>query len=222
MKYFKDQKALLFTIEGFDRTGKRTLLKNLKEKYKDDNSVYIYITPDDPNKPDFREDVNIYQQWLAKTTQKQMEDIIKLSEKYDVIIKKDLLLSDLAFSEQFHRKLTVIDYMDELREHFTVINLVMLFASFNDYVSRIQKIKQLLKYNILDYKLTVDKFKTYSKRCFNNYGDLYHIHAQRYFHSPNTIAKDFMIYINSMRNVLFNRNKKLIDTLQICKVFFSF
>lgn len=208
MKYFKDQKALLFTIEGFDRTGKRTLLKNLKEKYKDDNSVYIYITPDDPNKPDFREDVNIYQQWLAKTTKKQMEDIIKLSEKYDVIIKKDLLLSDLAFSEQFHRKLTVIDYMDELREHFTVINLVMLFASFNDYVSRIQKIKQLLKYNILDYKLTVDKFKTYSKRCFNMYGDLYHIHAQRYFHSPNTIAKDFMIYINSMRNVLFNRNKK--------------
>lgn len=208
MKYFKDQKALLFTIEGFDRTGKRTLLKNLKEKYKDDNSVYIYITPDDPNKPDFREDVNIYQQWLAKTTQKQMEDIIKLSEKYDVIIKKDLLLSDLAFSEQFHRKLTVIDYMDELREHFTVINLVMLFSSFNDYVSRIQKIKQLLKYNILDYKLTVDKFKTYSKRCFNMYGDLYHIHAQRYFHSPNTIAKDFMIYINSMRNVLFNRNKK--------------
>lgn len=208
MKYFKDQKALLFTIEGFDRTGKRTLLKNLKEKYKDDNSVYIYITPDDPNKPDFREDVNIYQQWLAKTTQKQMEDIIKLSEKYDVIIKKDLLLSDLAFSEQFHRKLTVIDYMDELREHFTVINLVMLFASFNDYVSRIQKIKQLLKYNILDYKLTVDKFKTYSKRCFNMYGDLYHIHAQRYFHSPNTIAKDFMTYINSMRNVLFNRNKK--------------
>lgn len=208
MKYFKDQKALLFTIEGFDRTGKRTLLKNLKEKYKDDNSVYIYITPDDPNKPDFREDVNIYQQWLAKTTQKQMEDIIKLSEKYDVIIKKDLLLSDLAFSEQFHRKLTVIDYMDELREHFTVINLVMLFASFNDYVSRIQKIKQLLKYNILDYKLTVDKFKTYSKRCFNMYGDLYHIHAQRYFHSPNTIAKDFMIYINAMRNVLFNRNKK--------------
>lgn len=208
MKYFKDQKALLFTIEGFDRTGKRTLLKNIKEKYKDDNSVYIYITPDDPNKPDFREDVNIYQQWLAKTTQKQMEDIIKLSEKYDVIIKKDLLLSDLAFSEQFHRKLTVIDYMDELREHFTVINLVMLFASFNDYVSRIQKIKQLLKYNILDYKLTVDKFKTYSKRCFNMYGDLYHIHAQRYFHSPNTIAKDFMIYINSMRNVLFSRNKK--------------
>ena len=137
-----------------------------------------------------------------------MEDIIKLSEKYDVIIKKDLLLSDLAFSEQFHRKLTVIDYMDELREHFTVINLVMLFASFNDYVSRIQKIKQLLKYNILDYKLTVDKFKTYSKRCFNMYGDLYHIHAQRYFHSPNTIAKDFMIYINAMRNVLFNRNKK--------------
>lgn len=208
MKYFKDQKALLFTIEGFDRTGKRTLLKNLKEKYKDDNSVYIYITPDDPNKPDFREDVNIYQQWLAKTTQKQMEDIIKLSEKYDVIIKKDLLLSDLAFSEQFHCKLTVIDYMDELREHFTVINLVMLFASFNDYVSRIQKIKQLLKYNILDYKLTVDKFKTYSKRCFNMYGDLYHIHAQRYFHSPNTIAKDFMTYINSMRNVLFSRNKK--------------
>ena len=208
MKYFKDQKALLFTIEGFDRTGKRTLLKNLKEKYKDDNSVYIYITPDDPNKPDFREDVNIYQQWLAKTTQKQMEDIIKLSEKYDVIIKKDLLLSDLAFSEQFHRKLTVIDYMDELREHFTVINLVMLFASFNDYVSRIQKIKQLLKYNILDYKLTVDKFKTYSKRCFNMYGDLYHIHAQRYYHSPNTIAKDFMTYINAMRNVLFNRNKK--------------
>lgn len=208
MKYFKDQKALLFTIEGFDRTGKRALLKNLKEKYKDDNSVYIYITPDDPNKPDFREDVNIYQQWLAKTTQKQMEDIIKLSEKYDVIIKKDLLLSDLAFSEQFHRKLTVIDYMDELREHFTVINLVMLFASFNDYVSRIQKIKQLLKYNILDYKLTVDKFKTYSKRCFNMYGDLYHIHAQRYFHSPNTIAKYFMIYINSMRNVLFSRNKK--------------
>ena len=208
MKYFKDQKALLFTIEGFDRTGKRTLLKNLKEKYKDDNSVYIYITPDDPNKPDFREDVNKYQQWLAKTTQKQMEDIIKLSEKYDVIIKKDLLLSDLAFSEQFHRKLTVIDYMDELREHFTVINLVMLFSSFNDYVSRIQKIKQLLKYNILDYKLTVDKFKTYSKRCFNMYGDLYHIHAQRYFHSPNTIAKDFMIYINSMRNLLFSRNKK--------------
>lgn len=208
MKYFKDQKALLFTIEGFDRTGKRTLLKNLKEKFKDDNSVYIYITPDDPNKPDFREDVNKYQQWLAKSTQKQMEDIIKLSEKYDVIIKKDLLLSDLAFSEQFHRKLTVIDYMDELREHFTVINLVMLFSSFNDYVSRIQKIKQLLKYNILDYKLTVDKFKTYSKRCFNMYGDLYHIHAQRYFHSPNTIAKDFMIYINSMRNVLFSRNKK--------------
>lgn len=208
MKYFKEQKALLFTIEGFDRTGKRTLLKNLKEKYKDDNSVYIYITPDDPNKPDFREDVNKYQQWLAKSTQKQMEDIIKLSEKYDVIIKKDLLLSDLAFSEQFHRKLTVIDYMDELREHFTVINLVMLFSSFNDYVSRIQKIKQLLKYNILDYKLTVDKFKTYSKRCFNMYGDLYHIHAQRYFHSPNTIAKDFMIYINSMRNVLFSRNKK--------------
>lgn len=208
MKYFKDQKALLFTIEGFDRTGKRTLLKNLKEKYKDDNSVYIYITPDDLNKPDFREDVNKYQQWLAKSTQKQMEDIIKLSEKYDVIIKKDLLLSDLAFSEQFHRKLTVIDYMDELREHFTVINLVMLFSSFNDYVSCIQKIKQLLKYNILDYKLTVDKFKTYSKRCFNMYGDLYHIHAQRYFHSPNTIAKDFMIYINSMRNVLFSRNKK--------------
>lgn len=69
------------------------------EKYKDDDSVYIYITPDDPNKPDFRGDRNVYQQWLAKSTQKQMEDIIRLSEEYDVIIKKDLLLSDMTFSE---------------------------------------------------------------------------------------------------------------------------
>lgn len=204
MKYFKNQKAILFTVEGFDRTGKRTLLKNLKKKYKQDDSIYIYETLDDPNKPDFR-DSKKYQKWLAERTRIQMEDIMRLADEYDVIVKKDLLLSDICFSQLFNREPTVQPYMEDLRKKFTVINLVMLYNTYADYVARIQKIGEIIKYNILDYKLLHTQFKTYSKKCFVLYGDLYHIHAQRYFHSPSIIANEFMAYINSMKNILFSR-----------------
>lgn len=206
MKYFKNQKALLFTVEGFDRTGKRTLLRNLKEKFKDDNSIYVYETPDDPNKPDFKTNSKVYQKWLEERTKKQIEDIISLSKEYDIIVKKDLLLSDICFSEYFHRDITVEKYMKQIRQNFTVINIVMLFTTYADYVSRIQKIKQLLKYNILDYKLLVEKFKKYSKRLFNLYGDLYHFEFQRYYTQPSQICKNVYTYINAMKSVLFSRN----------------
>lgn len=204
MKYFKNQKAVLFTVEGFDRTGKRTLLKNLKVKFKNDDSIYIYETPDDPNKPDFRDSKN-YQKWLSTRTKIQMDDIMKLADEYDVVIKKDLLLSDICFSQQFNRVQTVQPYMDALRSKYTIVNLVMLYSTYTDYVNRIQKIGEIIKYNILDYKLLHTQFKAISKKCFKLYNDLYHIHAQRYFHSPSTIANEFSTYISSMKNVLFNR-----------------
>ena len=62
MRRFPNNKTLLFVVEGFDRVGKDSLLRELDNTC--DNNAYVYIQKPDPNMPSYREDKEGFKNWL--------------------------------------------------------------------------------------------------------------------------------------------------------------
>ena len=205
MRKHPDKKTIICSIEGCDKVGKTHLLMNLKEQYKDDDTIYIYERePEEYNKPDFHDEKKI-NEWLYNINYNRYKKLLKLSKQYDVIIIRSLKIADLVYAQIYDREIVTEDIMKKLRKKFIIINHIIIFDSYLDYVKKCERKKYDILYKEKDYKTVIELFKQYSKELFN-YGELFRISKIKYYTSSKNLYKDFMTYMDNITKILYNVN----------------
>jgi thymidylate kinase len=187
----KDKK--LIVIEGFDRSGKDTLLQDLKNYIKD-NSIYIYEN-DLTGLPSYSKEQGKFLDWLNLFIDKQTNELNKLFETYDTVIMVRLIVSDEVYSHEFNRERTTIKYMNKL-DGIEINNYCILFKNFSEYSKRINRLGFDLQYQKQEFE---DINKLYSD-ILDNIGYKYHINYIKNWTTPEEILSDF-INIYELDNV---------------------
>ena len=109
----------LIVIEGFDRSGKDTLMKDLFDMNLP--NTYIYFN-DLEGLPKYDKEQGDFLVWLNNFIYTQINTINELFDKYDTVIMTRLLISDEVYSLLFNREHTCIKYIDNLRKDVTIYN----------------------------------------------------------------------------------------------------
>ena len=128
----------LIVIEGFDRSGKDTLMKDLFDMNLP--NTYIYFN-DLEGLPKYDKEQGDFLVWLNNFIYTQINTINELFDKYDTVIMTRLLISDEVYSLLFNREHTCIKYIDNLRKDVTIYNYCMLFNDYEEYINRLKIIK---------------------------------------------------------------------------------
>ena len=183
----------LIVIEGFDRSGKDTLLQDLKNYIKD-NSICIYEN-DLTGLPSYSKEQGKFIDWLNKFIDKQTDDLIKLFETYDTVIMVRLIVSDEVYSHEFKRERTTIKYMNKL-DGIEINNYCILFKNFSEYSKRINRLGFDLQY----HKQEFDDINKLYNDVLENIGYKYNINYIKNWTTPEEILSDF-INIYELDNV---------------------
>lgn len=173
-------KPRLIILEGFDRTGKDTLLRKFDEKHKDDSSYKAYFQYPPSDIPKYREQPNEFKNWLIDWIGNQVDDLIdraKNGAKTQMIVR--LLLTDKVYSTIFNREEVVNRYHDKVFDNFQVENVIFLFKNYDEYLKRL---------NIIG-----DNVKEYSEEEFYKVNELYVLLA-KFFENKGARTKIF--YLN--------------------------
>lgn len=142
-------KTTLIILEGQDRTGKDTVLNFMKDKW----FAYAYKQPtsEEIGIP-YKDNKETYQKWLLSYIGNQIEELKELSEKYSVIAMTRLLTSDNVFSEMFGRdNIVEKTYKEEIYKNFDVIEVCLLWESYEAYLKRLIKIREPVQYLEKDF-----------------------------------------------------------------------
>ena len=207
MKHYKHLKTILCVIEGCDKVGKTQLLQNLKTQYAPDDSVYIYEPPTSKkDRPDYKTDNKGYLKWPKDNYNNIIRDLEKLSNEYDMVIMRSLYIADLVYSNIFERKEISTPFLKKIRERYNIINHVIVFNTYNDYVAKCKRNNYDLEYDENEYNDIMNLYKEYAKKVFNEYGDLYRVSKVKYFTITKHLYKDFIEYMDSMYTILFKRS----------------
>ena len=152
----------LIVIEGFDRTGKDTLLKDLYNINLP--NTYIYFN-DLEDLPDYN-DQDDFLEWLNKFIVTQINMINELFEDYDNIIMTRFIITDEVYSTLFDREHTVLKYLEDLRDDIEIYNYCLLFKDYDEYLKRLKIIKDDdVQYSKEDF----DKINNLYKEILNDY-----------------------------------------------------
>ena len=150
----------LIVIEGYDRSGKDTLMKDLDDIKVLLPNTYIYFN-DLEGLPKYDKEQDDFLNWLNKFISKQISELNKLFEKYDNIIMTRLIISDEVYSTLFNREHTTIKYIDKLNSEVNIINYCLLFNDFYEYLNRLYLV------------LGQDSKPQYDKTDFDHINELY-------------------------------------------------
>lgn len=180
----------LIVIEGFDRSGKDTLLSDLSNL---NNDFYVYNN-DLIGLPKYDKEQDEFLVWLNKFIDKQISDLNELFKTNDTIVMGRLLISDEVYSTLFNREHTTIKYMDKL-ENVEIINYCLLFKNFEEYCDRLKKIGDTnIQYNQEDFnkinQLYIDKLENSKYKYYVNY-----IHS---YTSKRNILENFYDFYNKL------------------------
>lgn len=171
----------LFVIEGFDRSGKDTLMQDLYDLNLKDTHIYFN---DLAGLPKYDKEQEQFLEWLNRLIDKQVNELNELFKVYDNVIMVRLVISDEVYSQLFNREHTTIKYMDKLKD-VQIFNYCILFKNYNEYLSRLSK--------IMDNKIQ------YNEEDFNQLNNLYkdvldnsNYEYQIYYILSNTTRKDIV------------------------------
>ena len=162
----------LIVIEGFDRSGKDTLMYDLIKE--DLPNTFIYLN-DLEGLPKYDKEQDDFLVWLNKFIDTQIKTINKLFDRYDTVIMTRFFISDEVYSNLFNREHTVIKYLDNLRKDIYIVNFCILFKDYNEYLNRITNIKETIQY---------------SKEDFNKINELYNTELNKpYYHNIKVLCE---------------------------------
>ena len=162
----------LIVIEGFDRSGKDTLMYDLIKE--DLPNTFIYLN-DLEGLPKYDKEQDDFLVWLNKFIDTQVKTINKLFDRYDTVIMTRFFISDEVYSNLFNREHTVIKYLDNLRKDIYIVNFCILFKDYNEYLNRITNIKETIQY---------------SKEDFNKINELYNTELNKpYYHNIKVLCE---------------------------------
>lgn len=136
-------KIKLLCLEGCDRTGKGTLLENLKQCF-DDFLVYNPVSAE-KERVDYK-DPKKFEEWIRKTIRKVLDDLYtmaKLNGTDRPIVMDRLLLTDNVFADLFGRDHIVEKYFGrEIEANFNLTNYIMLWRNPEEYKDRVNLLKE--------------------------------------------------------------------------------
>lgn len=139
----------LIVIDGFDRTGKDTLLKFKSEHLKD--KEYVYFN-DLTGKPSYKDKEN-YLVWLNNFLTKQRNDLVDLSFNYDTVYMVRLDLCDKVYSKLFNREYTAGKYFGYVHKRYDVKNFVLLWKNYAEYMKRLERLGDKdIEYNLQNFE----------------------------------------------------------------------
>ena len=171
----------LFVIEGFDRSGKDTLIQDLYNLNL--NNTYIYFN-DLSGLPKYDKEQESFLEWLDRFINRQISELNELFKIYDNIIMVRLIISDEVYSRLFNREHTAIKYINQLKD-IRIFNYCILFKNYDEYLNRLSK--------IIDNKIQ------YSNEDFDKLNDLYrdildksNYEYQIYYILSDTTQKDIV------------------------------
>lgn len=180
----------LYIIEGFDRSGKDTLMNDLSKENL--SNTYIYFNNLE-GLPKYDKEQDDFLVWLNKFIDKQTNDLVELFKKYDNIVMTRLIISDEVYSSLFNREHTTIKYMDRLND-IEIYNYCILFLNYNEYLNRIKHLEnEEVQYLQRDFERINDLYE--EKLISSNYK--YYINYIKSDTTPNDILQDFISYIKN-------------------------
>lgn len=178
----------LIVIEGFDRSGKDTLMQDLGNN--DLPNTWVYFN-DLAGLPKYDKEQEDFLNWLNRLIQMQVNKINELFDKYDNVIMTRFIVSDEVYSTLFNREHTVIKYLDQLRKDVQIINYCLLFNTWTDYLKRLELLEvDEAQYDNQDFYHINELYKN----------ELYKYDGSRIFYikyntSKLEILKDFVAYV---------------------------
>ena len=171
----------LFVIEGFDRSGKDTLIQDLYDLNLKNTHIYFN---DLTGLPKYDKEQESFLEWLNRFINKQVNELNELFKIYDNIIMVRLLISDEVYSKLFNREHTTIKYMDQLKD-IQIFNYCILFKNYDEYLNRLSKIMDnKIQYNQEDF----DNLNNLYKEVLDKSGYEYQI----YYILSDTTQKDIV------------------------------
>ena len=138
----------LIVIEGFDRSGKDTLMQDLCKMNLPNTYVYFNNLE---GLPSYDKEQDNFLDWLNDFITNQIKTINKLFDKYDTVIMTRFLMSDEVYSNLFNREHTCIKYISDLRKDIYIVNFCILFKDYDEYLDRINNIKEDIQYSKKDF-----------------------------------------------------------------------
>lgn len=180
----------LIVLEGFDRSGKNTLLEDLKKENLPNTYVYDGFLD---NLPKYDKEEGKFIDWLNKLIDKQTTDVLNLLKTYDTVIMVRLIVSDEVYSKLFNREHTTIKYMSKLKD-IEIFNYCLLFKNYYEYLKRLDLIHDT---NIQYDKNNFDSINNLYKEILKNIRYKYYINYVNFDTSKEDI-------LNNFKNIIYN------------------
>ena len=160
----KMEKIRIIVLEGCDRTGKGTLLENLKNRF-DDFLVYNPVSAE-KERVDYK-DPQKFEEWIRKTIRKVRDDLYTMSKLNGTdrpIVMDRLLLTDNVFADLFDRNHVVERYFGrEIEANFNLTNYIMLWRNPEEYKDRVNLLGENQDFTEKEIDDIVSLFNHYKK-----------------------------------------------------------
>lgn len=158
-------KPRLIVLEGFDRTGKDTLISMINTDNNFNGKFICYQQPsveeeqvDYTNPEEFKKFMLKHTRWLIDNLYE-----VAIQNPTKTIIVSRMWLTDNVFSDVFNREHVFEKYFkDELLKKFDVQNYIILFKDYNEYVSRCKLIGEQPDFNENQFNKICSLFKEYA------------------------------------------------------------
>lgn len=155
-------KIRLIVIEGNDRCGKDTILDSLEFK---DFLVYRPISVEKEH-IDYK-NPEVFEKWLREYIRKVLDDLYTMSKLNGTdrpIVMTRLILTDNVFADLFGRNHVLEKYFSkEIESNFNVTNYIMLWRNYDEYINRLEMIKETPDFTKDELDKTREMFLKYKK-----------------------------------------------------------
>jgi len=147
-------------MDGHDRSGKDTIMDSLSF-----DDYLVYKQPETEDQDVDYKDPEKFKNFMVKYIRKVLDDLYTMSKMNGTdrpIVISRLLLCDNVFSDIYGREHVVEKYFGkEIETNFNVINYIMLFRDYEEYVKRVEMIGSTIDFTEKEFDDIVSNYNHY-------------------------------------------------------------
>lgn len=193
-------KPRLIILEGFDRIGKDTLLKNIENT----GIGFSYIQHTPKNMPNYRQNPVGFYDFLTEWLDNQVNELVELAKKYDMIYLSRFFASDYVYSQIFDRPNIADGFKSKLESVFDIENVIFLWKTYEDYNIRCMDSKSEIEYNKIEFDKIQQLYIKFAKENQSNTNIIY-VETQN---SPSDV---YDMFINRKNISTNNKIQSMFD-----------
>lgn len=159
-----DKKIKMIVLEGFDRTGKDTLMNMIEVDDELNKQFVCYHQPSIENEHVDYKDPEAFKEFMLKHTRELLNELYSLAKTNGgkTIVVSRMWLTDDVFSDLYNREHVFRKYfLKELQTNFHVYNYILLFKSYDEYVKRCEMIGENPAFTQEEFDRIIHLFSTF-------------------------------------------------------------